>query len=109
MLTRRSWFVYGALLAIWIILIGWQAAEHVRVKRSARNALRHRAEDISNTLGLLMRSQRFFGVVTKERLESALNELVKHGELISVELLNATNEPVATAGAAMATASDMGE
>ncbi|MDB6066290.1 MAG: Sensor protein ZraS [Pedosphaera sp.] len=101
MLTRRSWFVYSALLAIWIILIGWQAAEHYRVKRSARNALRHRAEDISNTLGLLMRSQRFFGVVTKERLESALNELVKQGELISVELLNATNEPVATAGAAI--------
>ena len=36
MMTRRSWFVYGTLLAIWMILMGWQAAEHLRVRRSAR-------------------------------------------------------------------------
>ncbi|MDB6110146.1 MAG: Sensor protein ZraS, partial [Pedosphaera sp.] len=99
MITRRSWFVYGTLLAIWIILIGWQIAEHVRVRRSAQAALINRAKDISNTLGLLMRSQRFFGVISKERLESALNELVSKGELHSVVLLNATNEIVASAGA----------
>ena len=101
MITRRSWFVYGTLLAIWVVLLGWQAAEHARVKRVARNALLNRTKDISNTLGLLMRSQRFFGVITKERLESALTELVKPGELhpVSVVLLNATNEEVAAAGA----------
>jgi signal transduction histidine kinase len=101
MMTRRSWFVYGTLLAIWMIVLGWQAAEHLRVRRSARAALIDRAKDISNTLGVLMRSQRFFGVITKERLEFALNELVKPGELhpTSVVLLNATNEEVALAGA----------
>jgi signal transduction histidine kinase len=101
MITRRSWFVYGTLLAIWVVLLGWQAAEHARVERAARNALLNRTRDISNTLGLLMRSQRFFGVITKERLESALTELVKPGELhpVSVVLLNATNEEVAAAGA----------
>src|SRR3979411_1664897 len=97
MITRRSWFVYGTLLAIWMVLIGWQVAEHVRVRRSAQAALINRAKDISNTLGLLMRSQRFFGVISKERLESALNELVSKGELHSVVLLNATNEIVASA------------
>jgi signal transduction histidine kinase len=103
MMTRRSWFVYGTLLAIWMIVLGWQAAEHLRVRRSARAALIDRAKDISNTLGVLMRSQRFFGVITKERLESALNELVKPGELhpTSVVLLNATNEEVALAGATL--------
>ncbi len=100
MITRRSWFVYGTLLAIWVVLLGWQAAEHARVERAARNALLNRTRDISNTLGLLMRSQRFFGVITKERLESALTELVKPGELhpVSVGLFNATNEEVAAAG-----------
>ena len=97
-MKRRSWFVYGALLAVWILLIGWQAVEHVRVDDSARTALINRGKDISNTLGLLMRSQRFFGVISKERLESALNELVSPGELHSVVLLNATDEAVASAG-----------
>ena len=75
-MTRRSWFVYGTLLAIWMLLIGWQAAEHGRVKRSAQTALLNRTREISNTLGLLMRTQRFFGIINKERIESALNELV---------------------------------
>lgn len=99
MTLRRSSFVFGVLLAIWVVLIGWQGAEHIRVRRSARNVLRHRARDIASTLGLLTRSQRFFGVVTKERLESALNELVNQGELHSVELLNVNNDVVASAGA----------
>src|SRR5581483_1142564 len=96
MISRRSWFVYGALLAIWIILLGWQTAEHLRVRRSARNALRHRAEDISSVLALVMRSQRFF--VSRDRIETALSELVKQDELRSVELLNMSNDVVASAG-----------
>src|SRR6185437_2050230 len=97
MMTRRSWFVYGMLLAIWILLIGWQAAEHARVQRTARTALRHRAEDISNTLALIMRSRGLFA--SKERIETWLNELVKQGEVLSVKLLNVEGEQVAAAGA----------
>jgi signal transduction histidine kinase len=96
MLTRRSWLVYGALLAIWASLIGWQVVEHVRVSRSARSELRHRAEDISSTLALIMRQQRLF--VSRSRLEAILNELVKQGELRSIVLLNAANEERAVAG-----------
>jgi signal transduction histidine kinase len=100
MITRRSWLVYGTLLAIWFVLIGWQAVEHIRVRHSAQQKLVDRTKDISNTLGLLMRSQRFFGVITRERLEPVLNDLVKPGELhpVSVEIVNVSYEKVASAG-----------
>ena len=57
---------------------GWQAAEHARVNASARTALRHRAEDISSTMALLMRARGLF--TSKERLEGWLNDLIKPGE-----------------------------
>ncbi len=100
MITRRSWFVYGALLAIWLALIGWQGVEHMRVRRAAQQKLVDRTRDISTTLALLLRSQRFFGIISPERLESALNELVKPGELhpLSVEVVNMNYEKMASAG-----------
>lgn len=101
MITRRSWFVYGTLLAIWLALIGWQGVEHIRVRRAAQQKLVDTTKDISNTLGLFIRSQRFFGVISKERLESALKELVKtNSELhpVSVEVDNTANENIASAG-----------
>ena len=102
MMTRRSWFVYGTLLAIWILLLGWQAAEHGRVKRAAQSGLLNRSREISNTLGLLMRTQHFFGIINKERIETALNELVDPKAYglhpTSIEVLNLTNEVVASAG-----------
>jgi len=59
----------------------------------------NRAKDISDTLGLVMRSQRRFGgVISKERLESTLHELVKPGQLTAIALLNAAGEVVASAG-----------
>jgi signal transduction histidine kinase len=95
-MTRRSWLVYGTLLAIWILLLGWQVAEHSRMRHAARAGLRHRAEDISNTLALMMRSQHF--VVSSNRVESILNELIKQDEIYSVELLNVGGEKLASAG-----------
>jgi signal transduction histidine kinase len=100
-MKRRSFFVYGCLAAILVLLSGWQAVEHRRVEASARATLRNQAKDISNTLFLLMRSQRFFGVITKERLESALNEVVTPGVLRSVVLVNSMYEVVASAGKPM--------
>src|ERR1700735_741055 len=94
MITRRSSFVYGTLLAIWVVLLAWQTAEHARVRRSARAALRHRAEDISDTLALIMRS-RFRGTfASKERVEGWLKDLVAQGEVKSIELFNASGEPL---------------
>ncbi len=103
MITRRTWVVYGVLIAIWAMLIGWQVAEHIRVRDGARTVLIDRAKYISNTLGVLMRSERFYGVISKERLEDALNELVNNpGELKSVVLLNVSEEVVASAGTPVA-------
>ena len=98
-LTRRAWISYAVLLSIWVILIGWQIAEHVRVRHNAEAALIKSGKDVCKTLGLVMRSQRRFGVILKERFESALHELVKDGELQSVQVLNNSGEEVASAGA----------
>ena len=92
MITRRSWFVYGTLLAIWLALIGWQGVEHVRVAGAISSRSWWTAPRTFPTRsGCCMRSQRFFGVISKESLESALKELVKPGsELhpVSVEVVN---------------------
>jgi len=95
---RRSTLIYGLLLAAWVVVLAWQTAEHFRVRRAARAQLIYRAQDISTTLGIVLRSQRRFGVLSKERLESALHDLVRPGELNGIALLNAAGEVVASAG-----------
>ena len=100
-LKRRSTLIYGLLLGVWVFVVVWQLAEHVRVRAEARAALVNRAKDISTTLGIVLRSQRRFGgVVSKERLEASLTELLKQDktELNGIALLNAAGEMVASAG-----------
>jgi len=98
MITRRNWLVYGVLIAVWVMLVAWQVAEHLRVQRNAHRALSFRAKDISDTLGVVMRSQRRFGIITKEQLESAMKALVKPGDIDAIALLNASDDVVAEAG-----------
>lgn len=98
-MIQRSRLVYGLLLAAWGVIVVWQAVEHDRVREAARATLINRSRDIASTLGLVVRSQRRFGMVSQERLESALSELVKSEDLISVALLNAAGEVVVSAGA----------
>src|ERR1700675_4510289 len=98
-IRRRTPLVYSFLLAAWATIIIWQVLEYRSVKESARTALINRSRDIAATLSVVIRSQRRFGgIVSQERLESALSELVKSGELISVALLNASGYVVAFAG-----------
>ncbi len=97
-LPRANW-VFRLLLALWVLVFLWQALEHQRFKRSARETVIRRARDITGTLGLVIRSQRRFGgMVSKPRLESALNELVQSEELKGVVLLNAVGEVITAAG-----------
>lgn len=98
MTSRRTYAVYGTLLAMWALLIGWQTAEHIRARRFLHNAVVDHGRSISTTCGLLMRARSFFGVVSRERLEAALNELVDTNDLRSVKLLNSEGEAVASAG-----------
>jgi signal transduction histidine kinase len=97
-LSRRVRLVYGALFAVWGMILVWQAVEHARVRQTARVALVNRAKDISTTLGVVLRSQRHFGVISQDRLESALDALITPQELNAVALLNATGDVVASAG-----------
>ncbi len=105
-LTRRNLLVYALLATVWVLVLGWQVEEHLRVKEAARTDLRNRSKDIANTLSALIRGMRFRGAIPKERLEPVLreliggrtNELVKSSELISIDLLNAANQSVASAG-----------
>ena len=95
-MIRRSWLVYGILLAIWVVLIGWQAAEHSQVERAARTSLRHRAQTISRTLALIMRSRGPF--TSQSRIEAWLKDLVSEGEVTSIKLFNIDGEELVSAG-----------
>jgi len=100
-IKRRGTLIYGLLLGVWALVVVWQTAEHLRVREEARAALVNRAKDISTTLGIVLRSQRRFGgMVSKERLEVSLMELVRQekAELNGIALLNAAGEMVASAG-----------
>src|SRR5213592_4878146 len=98
-MISRTQPVYGLLLAVWCLIVAWQVIEHGRIKDVARTALINRSRDITKTLDAVIQSQRRFGgLLFQDRLESALKELVKSGELTSVALLNAAGEVVASAG-----------
>jgi signal transduction histidine kinase len=105
-LKRRNLLVYGLVLAVWMLVVGWQVEEHVRVKDAAKTELRKRSDVIANFLSAVIRGQRFRGAVLQERLEPVLNvlvsertnELVNTSELISIELLNTMGEPIVSAG-----------
>jgi hypothetical protein len=98
MMTRRSWVVYGMLVAIWAMLMIWQAAEHLRGRQAFQHKVVDRGRYISTTCGRLLRARSFFGVVYQERLEAALNTLVDTNEVRSVQLLNTNGEALASAG-----------
>lgn len=98
-MIQRTRPVYLVLLAVWVLVVIWQVVEHRRVERIVRGALINRSKDISSTVGLVLRSQRRFGIISQDRLESALSEIIKPEELMGVSLLNARGEVVASAGA----------
>ena len=99
-MKHRPSLIYVLLAFSWLAVTGWQVMEHYRVKAAARDGLVVRGRDITTTLGLVIRSQRRFGnIVSQERLEPALRELVRHDDVVSIALLNVESEVVASAGA----------
>jgi signal transduction histidine kinase len=98
-MRNRAAIVYVLLSVLCIAFIAWQIAEHKRVVESARQNLTSRGRAITGTLGLLIRSQRRWGgIISQERLEAALTELIKPGDVESIALLNQENEIVVSAG-----------
>lgn len=101
-LSHRNQLVYATLGVLCLAIIAWQAIEHRNVRQANRDAIILRGRDITTTLGLVLRSQRRFGPFTaKERLEPALKELIRPGELDSIVILSPAAEPIVSAGAPM--------
>jgi len=104
---RRSTLVYGLLLLVWVVVLGWQVEEHYRAQDAAKTDLRNNSKEIANTLSAVMQALRFRGGVLQERLEPVLkelvngqtNQLVKSSKLLSVVLLNTASEPLVSVGA----------
>lgn len=105
-LNRQGKFVYGLLLAGWLLVLAWQVEEHMRVERSAQTDLRNRSHEIAGTLSAVTRAMRFRGTVFQERLDPVLNELANSRSnavasvsgLLAIGLLNNEGDPVVTAG-----------
>jgi signal transduction histidine kinase len=95
---KRTFWVLPLLAAIWVALVCWQGYEHARMREAGRGFLRNRVRDISNTLGIVIRSQGHMGMVLLPRLEAALEDLVTAEELEGVALLNADGDLTVSAG-----------
>jgi signal transduction histidine kinase len=96
--AKRPLVVSALLIGCGLVVSGWQVEEHLRFRLNATQALVNRGRDITSTLGILLRSQRRFGVVPKERLESTLQDLLRPGDLAALAILGATGETIASAG-----------
>jgi signal transduction histidine kinase len=103
-LSRRSTAIYGFLFVIWLLLVGWQVEEHVRVRDAAEKDLRGRAGVYANFLSATIRGQQFRASVLQDRLEPVLkalvktNELARPSELVAIMLLNQAGDAVVSEG-----------
>ena len=90
---------FAVLAATWGVILWWQSFEHRRVVEAEQQSLILRANDIATSVGVVIRSQRrFSGIVTQDRLESALNDLVQADDLTGITLFNAQGRVVTAAG-----------
>ncbi len=90
--------VYALLILLWVAAMSWLYSEHQRARATSRELLLNRARDISDTIGVFIRSQERYGMVSRQRIESALEGLVEMRELRAVALVSREGEVVASAG-----------
>jgi len=106
--TGQRLGIPAALLGVAVALCGWQWSEHRRFREAAVQSLVNRGRDITSTLGIVVRSQRRFGLlVSKERIEASLQPLIQPGKLESIAILGATGETIASAGRAVELTAEM--
>ena len=95
--AKRNLLVYGVLAIGWLASCAWQIVEHNRQADAVRQAMLTRSDDITDALGVVIRSQRRFGGMTRRpNLEAAMEELVKSEEIRTVELLDIYGVPIET-------------
>lgn len=98
-MKQQRQYIFLFAITAFLVVIGWQVSEHLWLRESAQITLKNRAQDISNSLAVVLRSQRRFGsAILQYRLESALEDLVQSDELHSIVLLNSSSDIVAKAG-----------
>jgi signal transduction histidine kinase len=105
-LSRRSTLIYGLLLAVWVLVVGWQVEEHIRIREAAKTELRGRATEMANFLSASIRGFRWRGAVIQDNLEPVLNllisgrtnEMAHPSDLIAVTLLNTAGDPMVSVG-----------
>lgn len=87
------------LLGVAVAVGFWQRAEHLRFERAATQSLVNRGRDITTSLGVVIRAQRRAGgIVSRDRVEAALTDLIRPGETEALAVLGATGETIASAG-----------
>jgi signal transduction histidine kinase len=100
-MRKRSSIVYALLALLLAAILFWQVAEHRRLRQTVEESQLNRAHDIANSLAVVIRSQRLLGVVLRQRLVSALEELAQSRELLGIALLSPAGEVVAAGGQAI--------
>lgn len=98
MVGKGTLGVYALLTAGALAVCVWQTAEHRRYERTAAEALVNRGRDITSTLGVVVRAQRRAGIVPMGRIQAALQDLMKSGDVDSLAILSGAGEPIASAG-----------
>ena len=79
--TGQKLGLHAALLGVTVALCGWQWSEHRRFREAAGQSLINRGRDITSTLGIVIGSQRRFGLlVSKERIEASLQALASENK-----------------------------
>jgi signal transduction histidine kinase len=105
-LNRSHPLAAGLLAGAWLLVVGWQVEEHLRVVEAAQADLRHRSHEIANTLSTVTRVLQIRGATPQERLDPLLKELVNDRtndlaistRLLAVGLLNTDGEPIVAVG-----------
>lgn len=106
--TGQKLGIPAALLGVAVSVCGWQWSEHRRFREAAAQSLINRGRDITSTLGIVVGSQRRFGLlISKERIEASLQALIQPGRLESIAILGATGEAIASAGRTVELTADM--
>ncbi len=100
-MRKSSSIVYALLALLLAAILVWQVAEHRRLRQAVEASQLNRAHDIANSLAVVIRSQRLLGVVLRQRLVSALEELAQSSELLGIALLSPAGEVVAAGGQAI--------
>ena len=100
-MSKWIWKLYSLLALTWIVICTWQVYVHERVQDSVREALFTRANDISNSLAVAIRSQGRFGVDFEPYLDAMLATLTESEDLRSIALLNSEGKISASAGEAL--------